>query len=175
MRITSDAETCLAAVTAGEEETRALAAALAAELRGGEVLSLRGDLGAGKTVFVQGLACGLGACEPATSPTFVIVRQYPARLLLSHVDLYRLDREGVEGLGLEDLIALDSVVAIEWAERLPQRLRRRVSFDIAIDFGAGEGERVVRISASGRAVGDVLGRMAAALGSRSAGGKVAPR
>ena len=169
-------EMSTAAVTGSEDETRALAAQLAAQLAGGEVLGLRGDLGAGKTVFVQGLARGLGASGPVTSPSFVIVHEYPGRLLLCHVDLYRLDTQDVEDLGLDDLITPDNVVAIEWSERLPQRLRSQVTLDIAIDFGAAECERAIRIAVAGAAACDLLCRACAALGKQAEGaGSGAPR
>ncbi len=138
MRITSTCDTCVVVASDSEDETRALAARLAGAFVGGEVIGLRGDLGAGKTVFVQGLAQGLGVREPATSPSFVIVHCHLGRLHLWHVDLYRLDPDQVEGIGLDDLIGADSVVAIEWAERLPQHLRRRLSLDIAIEFAQAE-------------------------------------
>jgi tRNA threonylcarbamoyladenosine biosynthesis protein TsaE len=169
-------EMCIAAVTGSEDETRALAAQLAAELTGGEVLGLRGDLGAGKTVFVQGLARGLGASAPVTSPSFVIVHEYPGRLLLCHVDLYRLDMGDVNDLGLDDLITPDGVVAIEWSERLPPRLCGRLTLDIAIDFGAGECERAIRIGAAGAgaAARDLLRRACATLGEQAGGAGSGP-
>jgi len=163
LRIDRDGEMRLVVATDDEEDTRALATRLAAEFAGGEVLALRGNLGAGKTVFVQGLACGLGAREPVTSPSFVIAHQYRGRLLLHHVDLYRLNPEQAADLGLEDLIAPDSVVAIEWAERLPAHLRRRVSLDIALDFGGGERARRIRVAVIAPAAADALRRVAAGL------------
>ena len=85
---------------------------------------LEGDLGAGKTVFVRGLAAGLGL-DPAevSSPTFTIVQEYRGgRLTLQHVDLYRLGPAEVRDLALEDLLDPESVMAIEWAGRLPEPL-----------------------------------------------------
>ncbi|UCH34289.1 MAG: tRNA (adenosine(37)-N6)-threonylcarbamoyltransferase complex ATPase subunit type 1 TsaE [Armatimonadota bacterium] len=147
MRVDRSRDKALTIETNGEEETRALAARLAAQFTGGEVVGLRGDLGVGKTVFVQGLARGLDAQEPATSPSFVIAHQYPGRLPLHHVDLYRLEPGHVDDLGLEELMTSDAVVAIEWCERLPERLRGRVSLDIAIEFGSRERDRTLRIRA----------------------------
>jgi len=149
--------------TCGEDETRRLAGRLAAALSGGEVIGLRGDLGAGKTVFVQGLARGLGAREPATSPSFVIVHEHPGRLRLCHVDLYRLNPDQVEDLGLQDLVAADTVVAIEWSERLPARLRRAVSINIAIEFGKGESQRRLRIAAASGEAESLIERLERAL------------
>jgi tRNA threonylcarbamoyladenosine biosynthesis protein TsaE len=106
--------------TRGEEETLALAERLAADFHGGEVVLLTGELGAGKTAFVRGLARGLGA-DPAevSSPTFVLLTSYPGRLTLHHADLYRLAGDGDEvELGLEELPGPGGVLAVEWAERL---------------------------------------------------------
>ena len=107
-------------VTRSEAETEAAAAQLGAGLRGGEVVLLSGELGAGKTTFVRGLARGVGA-DPAavTSPTFVLLTSYPGRLTLHHADLYRLAGGGDEReLGLEELPGPQGVLAVEWAERL---------------------------------------------------------
>ena len=131
--------------TSGEEETLALAEGLAARFRGGEVVLLSGELGAGKTVFVRGLARGLGA-DPGevSSPTFVLLTSYPGRLTLHHADLYRLAGDGDEAeLGLEELPGSAGVLAIEWAERLQESLwRHPVRVHLA---HAGESRRAVRI------------------------------
>jgi tRNA threonylcarbamoyladenosine biosynthesis protein TsaE len=106
--------------TSSEAETEDLAAELAASFRGGEVVLLSGELGAGKTVFVRGLARGVGA-DPAevASPTFVLLTAYPGRLTLHHADLYRLRGDGDEReLGLDELPGSGGVLAIEWADRL---------------------------------------------------------
>ena len=106
--------------TASEDETAAVASALAASLAAGDVLLLSGNLGSGKTAFVRGLAQGLGV-EPGevSSPTFTLVHEYRGgRLTLYHVDLYRLDRAATEDLGLEELGVADGVLAIEWPDRL---------------------------------------------------------
>jgi len=107
-------------VTASEDETRALARQVAAGLDAGATLLLSGDLGAGKTAFVRGLAEGLGL-DPGdvTSPTFTLVHEYRGgRLPLVHVDLYRLDRADLDEIGLDADLAAQGVLAIEWAERL---------------------------------------------------------
>jgi tRNA threonylcarbamoyladenosine biosynthesis protein TsaE len=104
-----------------ESETRAAGRALASQISPGTIVLLYGDLGAGKTVFVRGLAEGLGLDpEAVSSPTFTIVQEYrgPA-VTLQHVDLYRLSPREVEDLALEDLLSPSTVMAIEWAERLP--------------------------------------------------------
>jgi len=107
-------------VTTGEGETAAIGARLAAGFRGGEVVLLFGELGAGKTAFVRGLARGLGADpDEVSSPTFVLLTSYPGRLTLHHADLYRLRGDGDEReLGLEELPGPQGVLAVEWAERL---------------------------------------------------------
>ena len=105
--------------TSSEAETSAVGESLGRTLHAGDVVLLYGDLGAGKTAFVRGLARGMGANpEDVSSPTFTLVQEYagPA-LTLFHVDLYRLEPAEIDDLGLEDLVAGDGIVAIEWAER----------------------------------------------------------
>jgi tRNA threonylcarbamoyladenosine biosynthesis protein TsaE len=106
--------------SASEEETRAIAARLARDLNPGAVVLLSGDLGAGKTAFVRGLAEGLGlAASEVTSPTFTLVHEYRGgRLPLIHVDLYRLESADLAEIGLDDDLAASGVVAVEWPERL---------------------------------------------------------
>jgi len=105
--------------TASEDQTIAAGERLGRSLQPGQVILLYGDLGAGKTAFVRGLANGLGANpDDVSSPTFTIVQEYPgSATTLYHVDLYRLEPAEVDDLGLEDLVAGDGIVAIEWAER----------------------------------------------------------
>jgi tRNA threonylcarbamoyladenosine biosynthesis protein TsaE len=100
------------------EETEAAGEELAATLQVGDLLLLAGELGAGKTTFVRGLARGLGSGGRVQSPTFQLVRVYPGRIQLAHVDLYRLE-SGAElaDLGLDDLLE-QGVVAVEWGDRL---------------------------------------------------------
>ena len=128
-----------------EDETAAVASQLAGSFRGGEVVLLTGELGAGKTAFVRGLARGLGADpEEVASPTFVLLTAYPGRLTLHHADLYRLRGDGDEReLGLEELPGPGGVLAVEWAERLqhaPWRGALRVSLS-----HAGLDQRTIRI------------------------------
>ena len=105
-------------VTSTEEETSAAGERLAASLNAGDVVLLYGDLGAGKTAFVRGLARGLGAnVDDVSSPTFTLVQEYRGRVTLYHVDLYRLDPPEIDDLGLDELVSGDGVVAIEWADR----------------------------------------------------------
>jgi tRNA threonylcarbamoyladenosine biosynthesis protein TsaE len=106
-------------VTHNEEQTAAAGERLGGTLKPGDVVLLFGELGAGKTAFVRGLARGLGAsADDVSSPTFTIVQQYSgASATLYHVDLYRLTPDEVDDLGLDDLVSGEGVVAIEWAER----------------------------------------------------------
>jgi tRNA threonylcarbamoyladenosine biosynthesis protein TsaE len=104
---------------AAAADTEAFAARLAADLAPGALLLLHGDLGAGKTVFVRGLAAGLGADpDEVSSPTFTLVQEYRGRLLLRHLDLYRLDHQAdIDELDV-DTLRDDAVVAVEWAQRM---------------------------------------------------------
>ena len=123
--------------TRSERETAAVARTLAGELRAGDILLISGNLGAGKTAFVRGLAEGLGI-DPreVSSPTFTLVHEYRGgRLALYHVDLYRLDRAATDDLGLEELGVDNGVLAIEWPDRLTHSLEgaRPVRIDIVDD------------------------------------------
>ncbi len=110
-------------LTESETETRAVARDLVAGLAAGTTILLSGDLGAGKTAFVKGLAEGLGIdAGEVTSPTFTIVHEYSGgRLPLVHVDLYRLERAELDEVGLDTEMAGAGIVAVEWAERLARR------------------------------------------------------
>ena len=112
----------LSVTTRSPEETRRLAARLARRLRPGDVLALTGEIGAGKTTFVQGLAEGLGIPEGrVASPSFVLVREYHGgRLPLYHSDLFRLERlPEAATVGLEEVCESGGVTVIEWANRIP--------------------------------------------------------
>ncbi len=106
------------------DATVAFGREFAATVRAGDVLALNGDLGAGKTHFVKGLAAGLGATVPVTSPTFTLIHEYEGgRLPLFHFDLYRLETEDdVLRIGLDDYLDAGGVLAIEWAEKFPALL-----------------------------------------------------
>jgi tRNA threonylcarbamoyladenosine biosynthesis protein TsaE len=107
-------------ITRSADETLELATRIGKTLKGGEVFLLKGDLGAGKTVFAKGLAAGLGI-DPTdvTSPTFTLVNSHQGRLRLYHIDLYRLDIGAHQRLGLEEIFDdATGVSVIEWAERL---------------------------------------------------------
>lgn len=104
--------------TASAEETEALAARLASELRAGDVVLLAGDLGAGKTTFVRGASRALGYTGPVTSPTFTIGRRYPGRdVQIAHLDLYRLGSLAGEEPGLlDDYVGPGTITFVEWPE-----------------------------------------------------------
>lgn len=124
-----------------EQDTIDAGHRLGSSLMAGDIVLLYGDLGAGKTAFVRGLATGLGIDpDDVTSPTFTLVQEYRGRLTLQHVDLYRLSPVEVADLGLEDLAEGDAVVAVEWAERLPGQLGSSV-LEVRIEHQA-EGRRI---------------------------------
>ena len=107
--------------TSSELETTAFGERLGAALRPGSTLLLFGDLGAGKTTLVRGIAKGVGVDpDEVSSPTFVLVNEYRGRLTIHHVDLYRIEGAAVDDLGLEELTESGGVVVIEWADRLPR-------------------------------------------------------
>ncbi len=144
--------------TTSPEETRSVAECLGRLCRGGETLLLNGDLGSGKTCFVQGLARGLGVPSGivVASPTFTIHAEYIGRLVLNHLDLYRLDDPvSQEGLGIADLLGRqDSVAAVEWPEMLADPVGGDY-LEIAF-FDEGEGRRRLEFSAGGPLHGRLL-------------------
>ncbi len=108
------------------EETRILGAALGPVLLPGDVISLSGDLGAGKTVFVQGLAAAIGVDHHVTSPTFTLVHEYDGRYPILHLDVYRLDSfQEVIDLGFEELVDPAAILVVEWGEAVSPLLPRR--------------------------------------------------
>ena len=119
--------------TGSPEETRALGETLGRVLRAraarGAVVALTGPLGAGKTTFVRGLARGAGSDAHVASPTFQLVRVYPGRVQIAHVDLYRVKVAGeLADLGLDELLEVGAVV-VEWGDRLDARHGRLISFE----------------------------------------------
>ena len=135
--------------TTSSEATKQLAATLAPYLQAGDVIVLSGDLGAGKTQFVQGVAAGLGVRDQVTSPTFNILLTYPAGSLpLYHFDLYRLEEaDELEDIGYYETIDGDGASFVEWGEKFPEALPYGyLEISIRVD---DEGNRSVRTHAYG--------------------------
>jgi len=141
------------------ERTRAIAAHIGRLAKPSLVIALTGDLGSGKTCFVQGLARGLlvPADHYVTSPSYTLIHSYPGRLTLHHVDLYRLAGGDLEDIGLLDLMEDPAVTAIEWAERLTADLpRERLAVDLRF---VDETSRRITITAYGLAPAILLKRL----------------
>ena len=135
-------------ITHSAEETTALGRTLTELLAPPKLVLLRGDLGAGKTTLVKGIAAGFQAAseEDVTSPTFTLVHEYRGpQANLYHIDLYRVDTpRQLETLGLDDLLADNSILLIEWGEKFPRFLRER---DVEISLErVGENDRKIQIS-----------------------------
>jgi len=147
-------------------DTEGLAASLAPSLEAGDVIVLCGPLGAGKTRFVAGLARGLNSSATVKSPTFTLVHEYSGgRLPLVHADLYRLEGDEVEALGLEDLLERGAMVA-EWGEKLPA-FRRSGALTVTLAIrSAGERELTASAAATGRGAA-LLEALRAACASRT--------
>jgi tRNA threonylcarbamoyladenosine biosynthesis protein TsaE len=154
-----------------ETETRAVAAAVASLLLPGDVLLLQGDLGAGKTTFVQGLAEALGVDDAITSPTFTLLHICPTAqgFDLVHADLYRLDSpEEIADLGLAEMLDAGSVAAVEWGGKAASLLGDDcLVVDISAPY-AGEPElRQIAFTACGARWGERTGELVEALGQAS--------
>jgi len=131
--------------TKSAEETVELGRRIGAFLLPNEIIALTGNLGAGKTTLIQGIAAGLGVKDYVTSPTFIIINEYPGRLPFYHIDLYRLDDVAqVAELGIEEYFANGGVCVIEWAEKLDGLLPAGAE-GITIE-SKGENERAISVS-----------------------------
>jgi tRNA threonylcarbamoyladenosine biosynthesis protein TsaE len=121
-------------------------------LRPGDTIGLSGPLGAGKTCLVQGIASGLGvdrAGVSVTSPTFVLVAEYPGRVWLRHADFYRVESYArLEDAGFDDLLDGRAVVVVEWPERFPDALPEE-RLQLALETGPGDEDRAIRVEARG--------------------------
>ena len=126
-----------------ESETLQIAANLAALLRPGDVLCLSGDLGAGKTVFSQGLCAALGVADIVNSPTFTIVNEYESKDgMVYHFDLYRIEDAGeLYETGFDEYLTNGGICIIEWPERVPEALPSRRT-DVRIERALSEGDMV---------------------------------
>lgn len=137
--------------TSSVDATRELAGALAELVRGGDLLVLAGDLGAGKTAFTQGLGRALGIDEPITSPTFTLARQYEGgRLRLHHLDVYRFDATSeVLDVGLAELLDDDdAITVIEWGDAILPALPRNL-LEVRFTLGEGDDDRDIVLRALG--------------------------
>ena len=147
----------LAATTTSASETFNLGEIVGRTISRPQVITLTGDLGSGKTVFVQGLARGLGVPEEyyVTSPSYTLINEYPGRLRLYHADLYRLaGGADLEDLELLDLVSGKGVVAIEWADRIDaQELGAHLAVQIET---TGATARVIHLSGAGQGRSDLL-------------------
>ena len=127
-------------------------------LEGGELLAFSGDLGAGKTCFIKGLARGLSLREQSIlSPTFTMIQEHHGRLPLYHIDLYRLDQVALDDLGLREYLFSDSIAAVEWFERLQEgsqidRLTVRMSY-------TGANSRRIELAAMGERYSSLIARL----------------
>jgi tRNA threonylcarbamoyladenosine biosynthesis protein TsaE len=138
--------------TTSPAATQQLAHGLASLARPGDLVLLVGEMGAGKTAFAQGFAVGLGVAEQVTSPTFTLVRHYEGRLMMHHVDVYRLDTMAeVTDLGLAELLDDDGVTLIEWGDVIVGALQPDY-LEVRLSFGeADEHERFVELGSVGQA------------------------
>jgi len=143
--------------THSEEETRAVGAALARWLIGGELIGLSGELGAGKTCLVRGIAEGLGiATQKVRSPSFTLVNEYSGgRLPLYHVDLYRLAATDVDRMALREYLYGDGVCVVEWVDRLGEDARH---LHMHLTF-VGENERLIVATSHGARYAELLRRL----------------
>jgi tRNA threonylcarbamoyladenosine biosynthesis protein TsaE len=153
----------VAAATTSVDATRDLGSAVAGLARPGDVVVLAGDLGAGKTAFVQGFGRALGVAERITSPTFTLVHVYEGRLPIHHLDVYRLDQmHEVLDLGLAEMLDDDGVVLIEWGDEVLPVLPNDL-LEVRLTLGAGDDDRTIalrpvgpRWSARSRALAEAL-------------------
>jgi tRNA threonylcarbamoyladenosine biosynthesis protein TsaE len=138
-------------------ETQKLGQTLGAEIRQAIIIALTGDLGSGKTAFVQGLAKGLDVSAKyyITSPTFTLINEYPGRHPLYHVDLYRIEHAPeLEEIGLHEILQKNAVIAIEWAERLSEET---LSSHLELRFKIiSENTRRINVFAYGHQTGNLL-------------------
>jgi tRNA threonylcarbamoyladenosine biosynthesis protein TsaE len=139
----------IVAATHSSDETRALAAALAELARAGDLILLAGDLGAGKTAFAQGFGRALGVDEAITSPTFTLHNRYEGRLVLNHLDVYRLEQlSEVLDIGLPEMLDERSAILIEWGDAITPALPADF-LEIRISFGEGDDDRLFELTPVG--------------------------
>jgi tRNA threonylcarbamoyladenosine biosynthesis protein TsaE len=141
----------LVATTASVDATRDVGEAIASLARAGDVIVLAGDLGAGKTAFVQGFGRGLGVADRITSPTFTLVHVYDGRLPVHHLDVYRLEQmsEALD-LGLPEMLDEGGVVLVEWGDAILPVLPHDL-LEVRLTFGSGDDDRNIAFRPVGAA------------------------
>jgi tRNA threonylcarbamoyladenosine biosynthesis protein TsaE len=155
------AEQHIQITTQSATETQRLGQILGAAIEQPSIIALSGELGSGKTVFVQGLAKGLDVSDKyyVTSPTFTLINEYPGRYPLYHVDLYRIEHlVELDDIGLDEILMADAVIAIEWAEKLAADTlsnHLRLQFDIRV-----ESDRRIDLFAYGHPAANLLRALA---------------
>ncbi len=126
-------------------ETEKTGYVLAKTINAGDVVALSGELGAGKTAFVRGLARGLGFDGDVTSPTYATVHQYSGKVNIFHFDMYRInDKDSLHSIGFYDYLDESSVIAIEWSENIEFALSKK-RINITLTYGQQENERIILI------------------------------
>ena len=149
--------------TKSVDDTRALAAEIAALAAPGDLIVLAGDLGTGKTAFAQGFAKGLGVEEPVTSPAFILVRTYPGRLPMVHLDVYRLDHmQELVDLGISELLDEGAVTLVEWGDAVTPALPSDF-LEVRLDSGAAPDDRTIVVRSVGPTWPPRAGALRAAL------------
>ncbi len=138
------------------EETRALGRAVGRHAEPGDLITLRGDLGAGKTVLVQGMAEGMDISGPVVSPSFTLIHEHAGRLKLYHLDLYRLATPELPEIGIDEVLGGDAVVAVEWSERLP-RVLQGDALEIELTHGEEDDTAQYRVVRGGTAGEETAG------------------
>jgi len=146
--------------TKSASETIRVGKGIGSRLRSGDVVALVGELGAGKTQFIKGLAAGVGIGNPTyiSSPSFTLINEYPGKIPFYHIDLFRLEREKeAEELGLEDYFQGGGITAIEWADKIPSLLPKEMLF-IHIAY-VGKNIRSIEIIGKGERFEDLVDQM----------------
>lgn len=153
--------------TASAEETRDVAAVIAGHIQADDLILLTGDLGAGKTAFVQGFAAALDVTDPVTSPTFTLANVYRGRFEINHLDVYRLEQiDEVLDLGLSELLDSGSVTLVEWGDTILPALPPE-HLEVSFTFGDGDDDRIIELRGNGqlwRVRGRLLGEALAPWG-----------
>lgn len=147
--------------TRSEEETLSLAREIGRRLSAGDVVAMKGELGAGKSVLARGMCQGLGIRQRTRSPSFAFVNHYRGPVSVYHIDLYRVQGPGdLETLGLEELLVSENLILVEWAEKMEHLIPSR-ALEISVEI-AGEDERKITLRASTEKHSKILTELAGA-------------